>query len=148
MGAILGLFTGVDKYIYIALLVLGVTCAGLGSLSVSLYGDKRELVTVAGTAKESLETAKKEYTKVLDELNDKLSKLQTERDELSNNLAQVDALSKKLQEEAKHNVELGIKKQKELEKQYADRLKRFDERVKNVQDYGESDSSIVDSAGI
>ena len=148
MGAILGLFTGTGKWLYIALLVLGVTCFGLGSLSVSLYGDKRELATQVDTAKELLETAKKEHKVVLEKFEKKQTELQTERDELSNNLAQVDALSKKLQVEAKHNAELGAKKQKELEKQYADRLKRFDERVKNVQDYGESDSSIVDSAGI
>lgn len=148
MGAILGLFAGSGKWLYITLLVLGVTCVSLGSLSVSLYGDKRELVTQVDTAKELLETAKKEHKEALEKFEKKQTELQTERDELSNNLAQVDALSKKLQSEAKHNAELGAKKQKELEKQYVDRLKRFEERVKGVQDYGESDSSIVDSAGI
>lgn len=145
MGA---LFTGSDKWVYIALLVLGITCVSLGSLSVSLYGDKRELITQVNAAKEALKTANEKHQKVVEVLEDKRDALQTERDELSNNLAKVEALSEKLKMEAQHNAELGVKKQKELEKQYADRMKRFEERVKNVQDYGESDSSIVDSAGI
>lgn len=148
MGALLGLFTGLDKWVYIALLVLGVTCVSLGSLSVSLYGDKRELAIQVDTAKKSLETANKEYKEALGAVEKKCGELQTERDELSNNLAKVEALSEKLKIEAQRNAALGLKKQKELEKQYTDRLKRFEERVKNVQDYGESDSSIVDSAGI
>ena len=148
MGALLGLFTGSDKLVYIALLVLGVTCISLGSLSVSLYGDKRELATQVDTAKKSLETANKEYKEALGAVEKKCGELQTERDKLSNNLAKVEALSEKLKIEAQRNAALGLKKQKELEKQYTDRLKRFEERVKNVQDYGESDNSIVDSAGI
>lgn len=148
MGALLGLFTGSNKWVYIALIILGVTCVSLGSLSVSLYGDKRELATQVDTAKKSLETANKEYKEALGVVEKKCDELQTERDKLSNNLAKVEALSEKLKIEAQRNVALGLKKQKELEKQYTDRLKRFEERVKNVQDYGESDSSIVDSAGI
>ena len=148
MGALLGPFTGLDKWVYIALLVLGVTCVSLGSISVSLYGDKRDLITQVNTAKEALKTANEKHQEVVEVLEDKRDALQTERDELSNNLAKVEALSEKLKIEAQRNAALGLKKQKELEKQYTDRLKRFEERVKNVQDYGESDSSIVDSAGI
>lgn len=148
MGALLGLFTGSDKWVYIALLVLGATCVSLGSLSVSLYGDKRELAIQVDTAKEALKIANEKHQKVVEVLEDKRDALQTERDELSNNLAKVEALSEKLQLEAKQNAALGVKKQKELEKQYDERIKRFEERIKNVQDYGESDSSIVDSAGI
>lgn len=148
MGALLGLFTGSDKWVYIALLVLGVTCVSLGSLSVSLYGDKRELAIQLDTAKWALKSANEKHQKVVEVLEDKRDALQTERDELSNNLAKVEALSEKLQLEAKQNAALGVKKQKELEKQYDERIKRFEERIKNVQDYGESDSSIVDSAGI
>ena len=148
MGALLGLFTGSDKWVYIALLVLGVTCVSLGSLSVSLYGDKRELAIQVDTAKGALKTANEKHQKVVEVLEDKRDALQTERDELLNNLAKVEALSEKLQLEAKQNAALGVKKQKELEKQYDERIKRFEERIKNVQDYGESDSSIVDSAGI
>lgn len=148
MGALLGLFTGSDKWVYIALLVLGATCVSLGSLSVSLYGDKRELAIQLDTAKVALKSANEKHQKVVEVLEDKRDALQTERDELSNNLAKVEALSEKLQLEAKQNAALGVKKQKELEKQYDERIKRFEERIKNVQDYGESDSSIVDSAGI
>lgn len=148
IGTILGLFTGSNKWVYIALVVLGVTCIGLGSLSVSLYGDKRELAVQVDTAKEALKIANTEHKKEIEVLEKKVGALQTERDELSNNLAKVEALSDKLKVEAQRNAELGIKKQKELEKQYNDRLKRFEERIKNVQDYGESDSSIVDAAGI
>lgn len=148
IGTILWLFTGSNKWVYTALVVLGVTCIGLGSLSVSLYGDKRELAVQVDTAKEALKTANTEHKKEIEGLEKKISTLQTERDELSNNLAKVESLSDKLKVEAQRNAELGIKKQKELEKQYNDRLKRFEERIKNVQDYGESDSSIVDAAGI
>jgi Skp family chaperone for outer membrane proteins len=148
MVALLGLFTGSDKWMYIALLVLGATCVSLGSLSVSLYGDKRELAIQLDTAKVALKSANEKHQKVVEVLEDKRDALQTERDELSNNLAKVEALSEKLQLEAKQNAALGVKKQKELEKQYDERIKRFEERIKNVQDYGESDSSIVDSAGI
>ena len=148
MRALLGLFTGSDKWMYIALLVLGVTCVSLGSLSVSLYGDKRELAIQLDTAKVALKSANTEHKEAIEALEDKRYALQTERDELSNNLAKVEALSEKLQLEAKQNAALGVKKQKELEKQYDERIKRFEERIKNVQDYGESDSSIVDSAGI
>ena len=148
MGALLGLFTGSDKWVYIALLVLGATCVSLGSISVSLYGDKRELAIQLDTAKVALKSANEKHQKVVEMLEDKRDTLQTERDELSNNLAKVEALSEKLQLEAKQNAALGVKKQKELEKQYDERIKRFEERIKNVQDYGESDSSIVDSAGI
>ena len=148
MWALLGLFTGSDKWVYIALLVLGVTCVSLGSLSVSLYGDKRELAIQVDTAKGALKTANEKHQNVVEVLEDKRDALQTERDELLNNLAKVEALSEKLQLEAKQNAALGVKKQKELEKQYDERIKRFEERIKNVQDYGESDSSIVDSAGI
>ena len=148
MGALLGLFTVSDKWVYIALLVLGATCVSLGSLSVSLYGDKRELAIQLDTAKVALKSANEKHQKVVEVLEDKRDALQTERDELSNNLAKVEALSEKLQLEAKQNAALGVKKQKELEKQYDERIKRFEERIKNVQDYGESDSSIVDSAGI
>ena len=148
MGALLGPFTGSDKWMYIALLVLGATCVSLGSLSVSLYGDKRELAIQLDTAKEALKISNEKHQNVVEVLEDKRDALQTERDELSNNLAKVEALSEKLQLEAKQNAALGVKKQKELEKQYDERIKRFEERIKNVQDYGESDSSIVDSAGI
>ena len=45
MSALLGLFTGDSKYVYIALLVCGLGFAGMTWLSVELYADKAALQT-------------------------------------------------------------------------------------------------------
>ena len=45
MSALLGLFTGSSKYVYIALLVCGLGFAGMTKLSVELYADKAALQT-------------------------------------------------------------------------------------------------------
>lgn len=148
LSTVLGLFTGSNKWLYIALAVLALTCISLGSLSISLYGDKQALHVKVQSAKEALEKLAKEHKEKIEALEKKHAKLQHEKEDLQDTLSRVEALSEKLKAEAKRNAELGVKRQNEIKKAYEERLKRFEERVRNVQDYGESDSSIVDSAGI
>lgn len=148
LSTVLKLFTGSTKWLYIALAVLALACISLGSLSVSLYGDKQALHVKVKSAQEALEKLAKEHKEKLEALEKKHAKLQHEKEDLQDTLSRVEALSEKLKAEAKRNAELGVKRQNEIKKAYEERLKRFEERVRNVQDYGESDSSIVDSAGI
>ena len=83
-NTILGLFTGSSKWLYIALVVLGVTCVSLTSLSVSLYGDKQALHVSLTDKEEQIETLKKEH-------KEKLETLEKERKELSASLTQRNA---------------------------------------------------------
>ncbi len=81
---LLGLFTGSSKWLYIALAVLALTCISLGSLSVSLYGDKQALHVKVQSAKEALEKLAKEH-------KEKIEKLEKEKEELSEALAKRNA---------------------------------------------------------
>lgn len=148
LSTVLGLFTGTQRWLYIALVFLGVLCVGLASLSVSLYGNTQALHVKVESAKEELKTLKKEHKEIIDVLEEKLSKIQKEKEELQDTVSKVEALSAQERADAKRNAELGAKKQQEIKRTYEERLKRFSEKVKEVKDYGESDSSIVDAAGI
>ena len=81
---LLGLFTGSSKWLYIALAVLSLTCISLGSLSISLYGDKQALHVKVKSAQEALEKLEKEHKK-------KIEKLEKAKEELSEALAQTKA---------------------------------------------------------
>lgn len=136
-STVLGLFKGENKYVYIALLICGLGFAGMTWLSVELYADKAVLSN-------SLSDAKGEITDLKKERN----QLQMDKDNLQEVITKMAALSEQAQADAKRNAELGAKKLQEIERSYANRLKRFEEKAKGVKDYGKSDSSIVDSAGI
>jgi len=136
-NTVLGLFTGTQKLVYIALVVCALGLAGMTALSVNLYADKAVL-------NNSLSDAKGEITDLKKDRN----QLQTDKDNLQEVITKMATLSEQAEADAKRNAELGVKKQQEIEHSYANRLKRFEQKVKEVKDYGESDSSIVDSAGI
>lgn len=147
-GKIASLFIGSDKWLYIALVVLGVSLAGVTWLSISLYADKAVLHVEVKKAQKELKELKEKHDKEAKEAEGKLEKLQKEKEALQDTLSRVEALSDKLKAEAKERQKRYTKKQKELQKEYEERLKHFEEGVKDVQDSSESDSSIIDAAGI
>lgn len=148
METLVSLFTGTSKWLYIALVVLGVAFVGASALSISLFADKTAL-HVSLSAKESeITTLKKEHKEEIEKLEEKLSGLQKEKDALQDTLSRVEAVSAQERADAERNAKLGAKKLQELKRTYAERIKRFEDKAKGVKYYGESDSSIVDAAGI
>ena len=65
---IVGLFTGSSKWLYIALVVLALTCISLGSLSISLFADKTALHVSIADKEEQIETLKKEHKELSEAL--------------------------------------------------------------------------------
>ena len=137
MGTLLGIFTGSSKWLYIALIVCGLGLAGMTALSINLYADKAVLDKSVSDAQDKIK-----------ELKEAKDQLQIDKDNLKEVITKMEALSEQAEADAKRKAKLGAKKLQEISKSYEARLKRFKERAQNVKDYGESDSTIVDSAGI
>lgn len=137
MGTLLGIFTGSSKWLYIALIVCGLGLAGMTALSINLYADKAVLDKSVSDAQDKIK-----------ELKEAKDQLQIDKDNLKEVITKMAALSEQAEADAKRKAKLGAKKLQEISKSYEARLKRFKERAQNVKDYGESDSTIVDSAGI
>lgn len=142
MSFLLDFFTGNGSVWKIACVVLGVALLSLG-----IYYEEATK-TLKDEHKEATKTLKKEHKEAIKELEEKQAKLQKEKEDLQDTVSKVEALSAQERADAKRNAELGAKKQQEIKRTYEERIKRFKGKAKEVKDYGESDSSIVDAAGI
>lgn len=78
LQTMLSIFTGSSKWVYIALAVLALTCISLGSLSISLYGDKQALHVKVQSAKEALEKLEKEHKELSEALAKRNADIQTQ----------------------------------------------------------------------
>ena len=145
---LLGLFTGSNKWLYIALVALGIAFIGTSALSISLFADKTALHVSLSSKEGEIVTLKKEHKEAIDKLEEKLVKLQKEKEDLQDKVTKFEALSAQERADAKRNAAQGTKKLQEVKRTYDARMKRFEDKIKGVKDYGESDTSIVDSSGI
>lgn len=140
--AMISLFTGNGKIFGFATIVLGVLL-----LTCSIYTGVK-VASLNGTIETQKEDHAKEIKTLKNEHKEAIENLQKEKEELQDTVSKVEALSEQERADAKRNAELGAKKQKEVVRSYEERLKRFKEKTKEVKDYGQSDSSIIDAAGI
>ena len=138
MSFLLDFFTGNGSVWKIACVVLGVALLSLG-----IYAGIK-----VSSLNSTIENQKSGYEKAIKTLEEKKAKLQKEKEELQDTVSKVEALSAQERADAKRNAELGAKKQQEIKRTYEERMKRFKGKAKEIKDYGESDSSIVDAAGI
>ena len=149
MTWLLGLLTSNGKIFGIATVTLGVALLSLviytgikvSSLNSMIENQKSEY-------ENSTKILKKEHKEAIEVLEEKQLTLQQDKEKLQDMVSKIEAISAQERADAKRNAELGVKKLQEIERTYKERMKRFKEKAKGVQDYGESDSSIIDAAGI
>lgn len=149
MSFLLDFFTGNGLGWKIAFVALCVAFLSLGIYSSIKIGSLHvENATQKSEHEQAIKTLKVEHKEAIEALDEKLATLQKEKEELQDKVSKVEALSAQERADAERNAQLGAKKLQEVERTYKERMKRFEEKVKGVQDYGESNSSIVDAAGI
>ena len=149
METLLGFFTGNGSVWKIACVALGVALLSLGIYAgIKVSSLNSTIENQKSGYEKSIKMLKDEHKEAIKELEEKQAKLQKEKEELQDTVSKVEALSAQERADAKRNAELGAKKQQEIKRSYEERMKRFKGKAKEVKDYGESDSSIVDAAGI
>lgn len=149
MSFLIDFFTGNGAVWKIACVALGVALLSLGIYAgVKVSSLNSTIEDQKSGYKNSIKTLKDEHKEAIKVLEEKQAKLQKEKEDLQDTVSKVEALSAQERADAKRNAEFGAKKQQEIKRTYEERLKRFKEKAKEVKDYGESDSSIVDAAGI
>lgn len=149
LTAIFSFFVSNGKIFGVATIALGVALLTLGIYSgVKIGALHVENATQKSGYEEAIKGLKNEHKEAIKAIEEKLSKLQKEKEDLQDTVSKVEALSAQERADAKRNAELGAKKQQEIKRTYEERIKRFQGKVKEVKDYGESDSGIVDAAGI
>jgi len=149
LTAIFSFFASNSKIFGIATIALGVALLTLGIYSGIKIGALHvENATQKSGYEEAIKDLKNEHKEAIKMIEEKLVKLQKEKEDLQDTVSQVKALSAQERADAARNAQLGLKKQQEIKRTYEERMKRFEEKIKGVKDYGESDPSIVDAAGI
>lgn len=98
LSTVLKLFTGSSKWFYIALAVLALTCISLGSLSISLYGDKQALHVKVKSAQESLKKLEEEKEELSEALAKRNADIQTQNALIEQNRVDLVAKEKAFKE--------------------------------------------------
>ena len=109
-NTVLGLFTGTQKWVYIALAVCALGFAGMTWLSVELYADKKALKIVNATQAESITKQKNK----IDELQNTLVIKRGEIEAQNARLKQMEADKAKNEAKAKEEKALITKKYESL----------------------------------
>ena len=109
-----GLFTGAQKWLYIALVVCAVGFVGASALSISLFADKTALHVSLSSKDGEIKTLKEEHQEAIEAIEEKLAKLQKEKEELQDKVSKVEALSAQERADAERNAKLGAKNYKKL----------------------------------
>lgn len=91
LSTVLGLFTGKQKWLYIALVVCAVGFVGASALSISLFADKTALHVSLSSKEGEIKTLKEEHQEAIEAIEKKLTGLQKEKDEVESKLAQRNA---------------------------------------------------------
>ncbi|MFB1009092.1 MAG: hypothetical protein QMB85_08410 [Sulfurospirillum sp.] len=110
LSSVLGLFTGDNKYVYIALLICGLGFAGMTWLSVELYADKKALKTINEKQAKSITEQKAK----IDELQNTLVVKRGEIEAQNARLKQMEADKAKNEAKAKEEKALITKKYESL----------------------------------
>lgn len=105
MGTILGLFSGTQKWVYIALVICALGFGGMSKLSVELHADKAALQTTISDQKttieeknELIEAQAKEVRKLTSDLAQRNADIQTQNALIEQNRVDKEAKQKEFKE--------------------------------------------------